>query len=135
MGYQIIGDTAMALHFGFLAYLVFGGFLVWRWPKAFWPHLLIALYALDLVFADWPCVLTEIEEWARVRNGGEPMPSGFIEHYLAGVLYPPGHLFEAEIAAGVVVALSWIGAAVTLHLRRRQRRAPSEPDAHGVKET
>ncbi|PSK86540.1 uncharacterized protein DUF2784 [Murinocardiopsis flavida] len=111
MGYQIIGDTAMLLHFGFLAYVMFGGFLGWKWPKAFWPHLIIAAYGLGIVLIDWPCLLTEIEEWARVSNGGAPMPNGFIDHYLTGVIYPREHLLTSRIVIGAVVAVSWAGTA------------------------
>lgn len=128
MGYQIIGDIAMLLHFGFLAYVVFGGFLGWKWSRAFWPHLIIAAYALGIVLIDWPCFLTEVEEWARVANGGAAMPNGFIDHYLTGVLYPREHLLTSRIVIGAIVALSWVGTAW-----RAARRDGADPVGAPVK--
>ncbi len=32
MGYRLLADAAMVAHFLFLAYLVMGGFMAWRWP-------------------------------------------------------------------------------------------------------
>ena len=49
MRYPLIADTVMAVHFAFLAYVVCGGFLAWRWPRMFWPHLAAAAYGLGTV--------------------------------------------------------------------------------------
>jgi hypothetical protein len=41
MGYRLLADTSMVAHLGFLAYVVVGGFLAWRWPRAIWPHVVL----------------------------------------------------------------------------------------------
>jgi hypothetical protein len=38
MGYRVLADATMAVHLGFLAYVVAGGFLAWAWRRAIWPH-------------------------------------------------------------------------------------------------
>ena len=34
MLHRLLADGVMATHFGYLVYLVVGGFLAWRWPRA-----------------------------------------------------------------------------------------------------
>ncbi|MEY9212914.1 DUF2784 domain-containing protein [Thermobifida halotolerans] len=127
MVYALLADAAMVVHFAFLAYLVCGGFLVWRWPKMIWPHLAAAAYGLGIAVIGWPCPLTWLEEWARARAGQEGLdPGGFISHYLTGVVYPAEHLPRVQLAVAVVVVLSWIGA---WFARRRARRRPRSPSS------
>ncbi|MFD0775867.1 DUF2784 domain-containing protein [Streptomonospora algeriensis] len=120
MGYRLIADAAMLLHFGFLCYVALGGFLVWRFPQAIWPHLAVCAYALGIIDFQWQCPLTGVENWAREQAGLQGLPpSGFIDHYLTGVVYPESYLAEVQFAVGVVVALSWLGALFWLVRRRR----------------
>ncbi|WP_017569034.1 DUF2784 domain-containing protein [Nocardiopsis halotolerans] len=116
----LVGHTAMALHFVFLGFVVFGGFLAWRWPRVFWVHLCVAAYALGIVIVDWPCLLTEVENWSRSVTGRAVMENGFIDFYLTGTLYPPEHLLTSRVVMAGVVALSWAGAG-WLRVRRRPR--------------
>ncbi|MDT0303405.1 DUF2784 domain-containing protein [Streptomonospora wellingtoniae] len=126
MGYRLIADAAMLLHFGFLCYVALGGFLVWRWPHALWPHVGVCAYALGIIDFQWLCPLTGIEDWARLRAGLQGLPSsGFIDHYLTGVVYPERYLTEVQFAVAAVVAVSWLGA---LLLTMRRRRTPRERD-------
>lgn len=125
MLYRVIADTAMIVHAGFLAYLTVGGFLAWRpkWHWAIWPHLATAAYGLGIVVIGWDCPLTHLENWAREHAGQERLPStGFIDHYITGVVYPADHLLTAQLAVAATVLVSWAGFAV-LNKRRRKIRA------------
>ncbi|MDA2804144.1 DUF2784 domain-containing protein [Nocardiopsis suaedae] len=126
MGYLVIGNTTALLHFAFLGYVVFGGFLAWKHPKAIRVHLAVAAYALGIVIIDWPCALTELENWARAMGGSPVMENGFIDHYLTGTLYPREHLLTSRIVMGAVVVASWAGAVV---LRRRARGTTAAGEA------
>ena len=33
MGYRLLVDLVVSLHLAFLAFVVLGGFLAWRWPR------------------------------------------------------------------------------------------------------
>ncbi|GAB3461354.1 hypothetical protein GCM10027570_47190 [Streptomonospora sediminis] len=130
MGFRLIADAAMLIHFGFLCYVALGGLPVWRRPHAIWPHLAVCAYAVGIVDFEWHCPLTLVEDWARRQAGMEGLPpSGFIDHYLTGVIYPEHLLLEVEFAVGVFVGLTWLVALVLLVRRRRARnRSGEEPE-------
>ena len=65
MLHRLLADGAMATHFGYLVYLVVGGFLAWRWPRAIFPHLVAVAWALGIVLIGFPCPLTGIERRLR----------------------------------------------------------------------
>ena len=118
MEYRLVADAAMVAHFLFLAYLVLGGFIAWRWPWTIWTHLAVALYGLFNVIIGWPCPLTHVENWGRVRAGQATLPgTGFIDHYVAGVVYPRGNEAVVQVLVACVVLTSWMG-----FLIRRRRR-------------
>ena len=111
MGYRVLADITMVVHFAFVAYVAAGGYLAWRWPRAFWPHLLLAGWGLATVAFHLDCPLTWAEDWARER-AGQPGPDGaFVDTYLTGVLYPAEHLGLVQALVALSVAISWVGAA------------------------
>ena len=122
----------MAVHFAFIAYVVCGGFLAWRWPRAVWPHLAAAAYGLGVTVIGWLCPLTWLEHWGRTNAGQQGLDAGgFISHYLTGVVYPAEHLREIQLAAAATVALSWLGAALLARRRGPLRERTGRPRATG----
>ena len=121
VGYHLLAEGTMIVHFAFLAYVVGGGFLAWRWPRAVWPHLVLAGWGLSTLVFHQDCPLSLLENWAR-RHAGEPglKHHGFIETYLTGVVYPARDLWLVQLLAAVVIAVSWAGVLV------RRRRRPGE---------
>jgi hypothetical protein len=123
VGYRLLADAVMVLHFGFLAYVVFGGFLAWRWPWALSPHLLAAGWGgLTVLFpATLSCPLTAWEDAARRAAGQRGLPaSGFIDHYLEGVVYPERYTGLIQASAALIVTVSWLG----IYFRVRAARSP-----------
>jgi hypothetical protein len=126
--YPALATTFLVLHFCFLAYVVLGGLLVWRWPRAFWPHLAAAAWGLAVVTIPLTCPLTVAEHWARRRAGqavGEP---GFIDTYIENVLYPERYTHLLQVLVGVVVVGSY-AVALAKYRHRRAEREMSEPPA------
>jgi hypothetical protein len=120
MLYGILADVVMAFHLLFLATVVFGGFLAWWRPKAWFLHAPIALYGLVVVAFGLICPLTPLEDDLRRRAGQEGLePTGFIETYLEGVLYPGDQIILARWTAFSLIAVSWTGLAVIMWHRRR----------------
>jgi hypothetical protein len=126
--YRPLTTLILAVHFGYLAYLVLGGFLAWRWPRTIWLHLTAAAWGTIIVGADLAaggltCPLTYAEDWSRRRAGEAGLTTGFIDRYIEGVVYPERFAAAAQALAAAAVLVSWVG----FYLRRRRRvaRAPA----------
>jgi uncharacterized protein DUF2784 len=125
MAYRWLALAVVGLHFAYLAYLLFGGFLAWRWPRSWFVHLLAASWATLVITTAVPCPLTAVQNWLRERGGQPPVTGGFIARYVRGVFYPADHETAAQVAVGLLVAVSWTGLAVRLaRLRARVHREP-----------
>jgi hypothetical protein len=121
----VLADVTMVVHFAFLAYVVAGGFLAWRWPWAIWPHLALAGWGLSTIVFRLNCPLTYVEDWARRRVGERGLGGGFIDHYLTGVVYPERYAGLIQLLAAITVAVSWTGALIGWR-RRLGQDAPSD---------
>ncbi|MFI7634598.1 DUF2784 domain-containing protein [Nonomuraea sp. NPDC049400] len=110
MTYRIIADAAMVVHFAFLAYLVVGGFVAWRWRRTIWVHAAVAAWGVISIVTGVECPLTVLEDWARHQAGlrGLP-PSGFIDNYIEGVIYPEEYTNLARLGVAVLVLFSYVG--------------------------
>lgn len=110
MMYRLVAEIAMVVHFAFLAYLALGGFLAWRWRRAVWGHLPVVGWAVLSVITGIECPLTVVEDWGR-RNAGLHglTPSGFIDHYIEGVIYPEEYTNVARLAVAVAVVFAYVG--------------------------
>jgi hypothetical protein len=122
MGYRILTTAILGLHFAFVAYVIAGGFLAWRWPRTIWPHLLAGGWGFAVVAARLACPLTYAEDWSRRRAGEPGLTQGFIDRYIDGVIYPVQYAGLAQALAAALVMASWIGYVVTVRKRRRHDR-------------
>jgi hypothetical protein len=117
---EFLVSVILVVHFGYLAFAVFGGFLAWRWPRVFWVHLVAAAWGLAVVGIPLTCPLTTAEYWARRQAGQTRQTAGFIDRYIEGVLYPERYTLLLQVLAGVTMVGSWVGAYLyRRHLRRR----------------
>ncbi len=109
VAYRLLIDVILAAHFAFLAYLLLGGFLAWRWPRTIALHALAAAWGLAVVAFSLDCPLTWAESWAR-RHAGQAAPTrGFIDRYLTNVVYPERYVDLVRVLVALVVLASWIG--------------------------
>jgi hypothetical protein len=116
---EALVTVILVVHFSYLAYVILGGFLAWRWPRMFWPHLAAAAWGLAVVGIPLTCPLTTAENWARRKAGLGGQTSGFIDRYIEGALYPPRYTLLLQVLVGVTVIGSWAGAYLFRHRRRR----------------
>lgn len=119
MAYRGLALAVVAVHVGFLAYVILGGFLAWRWPRLILPHVLAIGWAASSVSTRLPCPLTGLQNWARARGGLPTLPAGFIDSYVRGTFYPADHERLAQVLVGLIVAVSWLGYARRTATRRR----------------
>ncbi|MEU5843907.1 DUF2784 domain-containing protein [Rhodococcus sp. NPDC047139] len=110
MAFRVVADLTAFVHLLFVLYVAFGGFLAWRWPRTIVAHVAAVLWGGASVAVGFDCPLTAAENWARRNAGEEGMPaSGFIDHYLTGVIYPESALGAVRMLVAVAVVLSWAG--------------------------
>ncbi|RRQ28762.1 DUF2784 domain-containing protein [Rhodococcus sp. Eu-32] len=120
MLYRAVADVTVVVHLAFIAYVVAGGFVAWRLPRTIWLHVCAVAWGFTSIVVGVDCPLTAVENWARVHAGIAELPStGFISHYLTGVVYPESALGAVRLAAAFAVLVSWIGYA---HLRVHSHR-------------
>lgn len=125
MGYGFAADLVVVLHFAFILFVVFGGLLVFRWPKAAWTHVPTAVWGALIEFTGLICPLTPLEKWLRLAGGETGYGGGFIEHYLIPMIYPAGLTREIQVLLGVAVLLINVSiyGCVIVRWRRRRREA------------
>jgi hypothetical protein len=103
MGYRLAADAVLLLHALFVAFVVAGGLLVLRWPRAAWLHLPCAAWGALIEFAGWICPLTPLENRLRRLGGESGYEGGFVETYLLATLYPEGLSRPVQWALGGLV--------------------------------
>lgn len=105
MQYRIAADLVLALHFGFILFVVLGGLLVVRYGWMVFVHLPAAFWGAYVEISGRICPLTIWENSFRRGAGESGYSDSFIEHYLLPVVYPAGltRSIQFWLAAGVVV--------------------------------
>jgi Protein of Unknown function (DUF2784) len=100
----MLADLLVAIHFGFILFVIFGGVLVIRRRILIWLHIPAAIWGALIEFVGWICPLTYWENDLRAASGGG-YASGFIEHYIIPILYPSGLTREIQFSLGIIVIL------------------------------
>ena len=105
MIYRVAADALVVLHLAFVVFVVLGGLLVWKYPRVAWVHVPAALWGIGIEAVGAVCPLTYLEVAFRQRAGDLGYETGFVEHYIVPILYPPGltRSLQFAMAAGVIV--------------------------------
>ena len=103
MDYRLQADMLVLVHFAFILFVLFGGFIVlWRrWAACL--HLSSAAWGVLVEFNSWVCPLTPWENALRAKAGESGYGGGFIEHYLMPLIYPVGLTPRIQILLGFIV--------------------------------
>ena len=121
MGYAVLANLVLALHGAFVLFVVAGGLLSLRWPRAAWVHLPAAAWGAGIDLMGGICPLTPLENRFRELAGQAGFDGGFVEHYLLASIYPDGLTRETQVVLGLAVVA--VNVAVYAVAWRRQRRA------------
>jgi hypothetical protein len=86
--FRAAADAVVALHFGFVLFVVFGGLIALRWRWVAWLHLPAAVWGIAIEYGGWECPLTPLENYLRERGSLAAYRGDFIERYMLSLLYP-----------------------------------------------
>ena len=125
MQYALLADFIVVAHLAFVAFVVAGGLLVWRWPRLAWLHMPAAAWGVVVELGGWVCPLTPAELWLRARSGETGYAGDFVARYLLPVLYPEALTRPIQVFLGLTVVV--INAAVYLAIWRRRMRDDGDP--------
>lgn len=121
MGYRLLADFVVILHFGFLLFTVLGGLFVFRWRWFPWIHLPAAIWGGFVEMTGRLCPLTVLENWLRRTGGGSGYERDFIDRYVVPIVYPPGLTREIQVVLGALLVL--VNSAIYVMAWRSRRRA------------
>src|SRR6185436_18401898 len=123
MLYRLLADLVVVLHLAFVLFVVLGGLLALRWPRAAWFHIPAAVWGAGIELVQGICPLTPLENHLRQLGGEAGYSGGFVEHYLLPVLYPAGLTRTAQLSLGLLVLL--INGVIYTRLVARRRHRPT----------
>jgi hypothetical protein len=98
-----LANLVVLVHFAFLLFVSIGALAVLRWRWLAWVHVPAALWGVLIEFSGWICPLTPLENLLRRRAGEVGYEGGFIDHYVAGVIYPEGLTRRSQVVLGILV--------------------------------
>ena len=126
MTWRILADLLVILHLAFAGFVIFGGFLAWKWRRAALVHLPALAWGFWVETSGQIFPLTPLEIHLRRLAGEAGYRGGFLNHYVVSVLYPPWLTRPDQwVLAGLLLAIN-IAAYVPLlrpH-RRLNHKAP-----------
>jgi hypothetical protein len=124
MSAALAADALVLAHLVFILFVVLGGLLVLRWPRIAWLHLPAAFWgALIELTGSIICPLTPWENTLRQAAGDAGYSSGFIDHYVVPLVYPPGLTRNTQVWLGLaVLAVNALAYGILLARSRRPRR-------------
>lgn len=105
MIYRLCADLVLVFHLAFVAFVVFGGLLVLRWPRVMWFHLAALTWGALTEFLGLICPLTPLEVHLRELGGEAGYSGDFIDHYITSLVYPAGLTRDIQFWLGVLVVV------------------------------
>ena len=107
MHYRIAADVILAIHLGFIAFVMLGGLLGLRYRWAAFVHIPAAVWGAFVEISGRICPLTTLENSLRRSAGESGYPESFVEHYLIPIIYPAGLTRSVQLAfAGLVIIVN-----------------------------
>lgn len=123
MGWRILADLLVVVHLAFAAFVIFGGFLTWKWPRAAFAHLPALAWGFWVELSGRICPLTPLEIHLRHLAGEAGYQGGFLDHYVMALLYPPWLTRPGQwVLAALLLAITLTAYGVPLLRKNPVRR-------------
>ena len=126
MIYHLFANLVLIIHLAFVVFVLFGAFLVLRWARLMWFHLVAVVWGAMTEFIGLICPLTPLEVTLRQLGGGAGYEGGFIDHYLMAILYPSGLTREIQIWLGFAALVPNVFIYGYILVRRKRAAARRE---------
>ncbi|HJU23391.1 MAG TPA: DUF2784 domain-containing protein [Casimicrobiaceae bacterium] len=125
---RFAADAVLIAHLAFIAFVMAGALLAFRWRAVLAAHVPAVAWAIFVEATGTICPLTYVENAFRAAAGASGYSNDFVEHYLLGAIYPAGLTRDVQFAVAAIVIV--VNAVIYLALwrTRRRRRAPRTPD-------
>lgn len=127
---RIAADAVMLLHLAFVLFVVLGAFLVLRYPWLAMLHLPAVAWGAWIEITGGVCPLTFVENDLRRQAGESGLQTGFIEHYIYPVLYPPGLTRPVQWMLAFIVIAGNLALYAWIWRRRRSGNATGNSTGH-----
>lgn len=118
--YRLLANAVVVVHALFILFVLFGGFLAWRWRWVAALHVPCAVWGMLIEYRGWICPLTPLENTLRAKAGEQGYSGGFVEHYLLPAIYPSGLTSRVQVVLGTLVLVVNV-LAYTVLIRRLTR--------------
>lgn len=130
MIWRILAGGLVIIHLAFVGFVIFGGFVTWKWRWAIFAHLPALAWGLWVEVSGQICPLTSLEKHLRHLAGQAGYHGGFIHHYLLPILYPPGLTRPNQwVLAGALLAINALAYGRAWAQRKKPRLESARDDS------
>ncbi len=128
MVWRVLADLLVVFHLAFVGFVIFGGFLAWKWPQVVLAHLPALAWGFWVELSGQICPLTALEKHLRHLAGEAGYHGGFLHHYVLPILYPPGlERPDQWLLAAVLLAINAVAYRQVLAQRKKRKSAVARP--------
>jgi len=125
--YELAADFALIVHFAFIIFVIFGALLFFVLVKIVYVHLPALFWAIYIELTHSICPLTDLENWFLQKADLKTYSEGFIQSYLAPIVYPKNLTEDLQIyfAIFLVVINSIIYGFIINKIKKSQTTLPN----------
>ncbi len=123
-------DLVAVVHAAFIAFLLVGGFLAWRWPRLVWAHMPAVVVTAAVFAFGADCPLTDLEKHFRRQAGERVYRDGFTAHYLLPMVPDGARTVAVPLFVVVVNAATYAGYIARRHRASTNPSLPARPRAY-----
>jgi len=99
--YESLATLTLIIHFLFILFVIFGGFLFFIKPWILYFHIPAFLYGVYIEFTQSVCPLTYLENYFLTKANLATYSTTFIQNYLYAIIYPVNLTKDLQINLGI----------------------------------